>query len=234
MQDIYVDAIHLIDDFDKAIQANPGVIVDRNAKILLNRAPTQIYASQTIRFIQLVQTITRHRNIEVARDRELTDRVGRRIDRHHYISLGKIRPLEFLVGIAAQQENIDARTAQNAAVQIRVGIFFTLSPLNCLANNMAHRTSKIDLIIAEPCTAKNQQDGEETNHHARPDRNAVLLALLAAGTFTRRDGTISSSTAGTQRAIAERPTPHWSLGIECPGNLSRDHRTHARRRKARP
>src|SRR5258708_29974316 len=108
MQHIDIHATYFVDDLHKAIQADPGIVVDRNTKILLDGLTTQIDATQTKRLIQLMHPGTRHMDIEVTRDREHANEFVRWINSDENIGLSDIRSLELLVGITPKQQNIDA------------------------------------------------------------------------------------------------------------------------------
>ncbi len=234
VHDIHIYAVHGIDHFDKAIQANPGVIVDGNAKILLNSAATESHATQIIGFIQLAQALSRHIDIRIARNRKHPNSLRTGINRHDNIGLGQITTRELLVGIAAQQQNVHAWTGQDTIGESAVGVPFILAgTLNLLANNITDRTRKSGLVIPETAAGDNQQESQKTNHHARPDGYATFLLAFATRTFARR-AIDSPPTRSHRSCIIERAgPPRGAIGLKGAGSRWRSHRSHARHGKRR-
>src|SRR5579859_195730 len=141
MRDIYIAAAHSIDDFDKPIEADPGIVVDGDTEILLDGLAAEIDGSSKATladaiamlkgFVQLTHANAGDIDIEVTRNGEHSDGFSGGVDGDNDVGLRKVdgrasrRCAEFLVSIAAKQENIDTRPAQDVAGAPLIGVFFS-------------------------------------------------------------------------------------------------------------
>src|SRR5947209_20021014 len=79
MDDININATDCIYDFHKAIESNPGIVIDGDAEILVDCETAERNSSQSIRLVQLMQTATGYIDIEIAWYREHTNAPGCKI-----------------------------------------------------------------------------------------------------------------------------------------------------------
>src|SRR6266446_1343664 len=168
MNDIDINTVDRVDDLDEPIESNPGIVVDRNTKILVNGLSTQRDAAKSICLVQLVHPTARHIDPEVTRDGKHSDVLCRRIDGDDNISLSQVGmcPIgigELLVGITAQQENIDATTGQNVATSSAhlIRVLVARQTFHLLADDTAEWRGQRIIIVASHAASNKQ----EQNHH---------------------------------------------------------------------
>ena len=109
MQDVDVDAAQAVDDLHQPVEADPGVVMDGNAKGLLDSGSRQRRAALLVGQVDLGAGVSRDRHPQVAGQREERDLALCRVDGYHDHGLREDRVLrEFLVVVAPQQKNVDA------------------------------------------------------------------------------------------------------------------------------
>src|SRR5690242_13340259 len=99
MHDIHIDTAHGIDDLHKPVESNPGVVIDRNAKILVDCEATERNSSQSKRLVQLMHATAGYIDIEITRNREHPNTLSCGVNRYHNIGLSNIVAIKFLVRI---------------------------------------------------------------------------------------------------------------------------------------
>ena len=102
----YLDSAHGIDEMDEPQQTDPRVVVDVDAEVVLDCGDGGVDATVQVRLVDLVAAAAGEGHVEVARDRQHGDLLGRRVDPRQDHRLGEhLVAREFGVVVRAQEQD---------------------------------------------------------------------------------------------------------------------------------
>ena len=180
--DIHRDAAEVVHHPAETAQPDPGVVIDVDIEVLLNRGTGQWHRAKTRRGVDLPHACAGDRDPEIPRNGEHRHPVVHRIDADDDHGLCERVSLELLIVVAAQQEDVDAVRAKE--ILDRRGLRLDGQPGLDLVRALDVTVDGI-CLVSHPQQRGQQQDAENQKRasYSSPGQTAVPQSSRGLHTY---------------------------------------------------